>query len=135
MLFFESGFTVFLLFVLILLWGAICTKAFLLLPPLPRSVGVVAATQLVTVLLYELVWSIEWMVSRYSMTSHLPLPDSLVLPIIILAYCICAIGFFTTMVLAMIKPRRANILCFFVSLFQALVFFWSFIITQAWSSC
>ena len=136
MLFFEPGFIVFLLFVLILLWGVICAKAFLLQPPQPRSVGVVAVTQLVTVLLCELVWSIEWIGgSEYSLTSHLHIPDSIVVPIIILAYCICAIGFFTTMVLAMVKPNRANILCFFVSLFQALVFFWFFIVTQAWASC
>ncbi len=136
MFFYEPGFITFLLFVLILLWGAISAKAFLLLPPLPRYVGVFAAVQLVTVLLCELVWVIEWIeASEPSLASHLSLPDSIVVPIIVLGYCISAIGFFTTMTLAMIKPRRANTLCFFVSLFQAFAFFWFFIVTQAWASC
>ncbi len=143
MMFFEPGFIAFLLFVLILLWGAICVRAFLLLPPLPRGVGVVAATQLITILLCELVWVIECinasdlalLTSQELYTSHLRLPNSIAVPLIVLAYCISAIGFFTTMVWAMIKPRRSIILCFCVSIFEAVAFFWSYIVIQAWASC
>jgi hypothetical protein len=135
MMFFEPGFIAFLMFVLLLLWAAICVRAFSLLPPLPRGVGVVAATQLITILLCELVWVIECINASELYTSHLYLPNSIAVPLIVLAYCISSIGFFTTMVWAMIKPRRSIILCFCVSIFEALAFFWSFIVIQAWASC
>ncbi len=134
----DPGFIVFLLLVLTVLWGMFCAWPFLTVSPLPRGVGIVAITQLVTTLVYEVVW-IDWLIfeEKYliSNDAQFILSDSLRKVIAIAAFGICAVGFFTTLFMVLYKASRPKILCFCTAILQSLVYFWSFIAMDAPSHC
>ena len=131
----APGFIALILFGFILLWGVLSTWGLWLKPPLPRHVKILAITQLVTSLLYETLW-ID-LTSFCNPLSHLgPLfSNSVAKGIIIMSWCSCAIAFLTTMLVAMCKPNRSNIRCFFLMLFQSLFYFWTYIALDAPGHC
>ena len=134
----DPGFIVFLLLVLTVLWGIFCAWPFLMVSPLPRGVDIVAITQLVTTLVYEVVW-IDWLIFTekclISDNAQSILSDSLRTVITLAAFGICAVGFFATLFMVLCKASRPKILCFCTAVLQSLVYFWSFIAMDAPSHC
>ncbi len=134
----DPGFIVFLLFVLVVLWGMFCAWPFLMKPPLPKGIVIVAMTQLMTTLVYEVVW-IDWLFFdvRYliSLDAEFILSEPITKVITIAAFCICGVGFFTTLFLMLFKPSRPKILCFCTAVLQSLIYFWSFIAMEGPSHC
>ena len=124
----APGFIALILFGFILLWGVLSTWGLWLKPPLPRYVMILAISQLVTSLLYETLWIVLF-------EPNIPLPDSVAKGIIIMSWCSCAIAFLTTMLMAMCKPSRSNIRCFFLMLFQSLFYFWTYIALDGPGHC